>query len=60
MTINVTPVNDAPAGTNKTVTTLEDTPYTFAAADFGFTDPSDTPANSCWRSRSRRCPRPAR
>ena len=29
MTINVTAVNDAPAGTDKTVTTLEDTAYTF-------------------------------
>jgi len=45
MTVNVTPVNDAPAGTNNTVTTLEDTAYTFAAADFGFTDPLDSPAN---------------
>ena len=44
--INVTPVNDAPAGTDHTSTTLEDTPYTFAAADFGFTDPNDTPANT--------------
>ena len=24
----------------------EDTAYTFAAADFGFTDPNDTPANA--------------
>src|SRR5438132_1228838 len=46
MTINVTSVNDAPAGTNNTVTTNEDTGYTFAAADFGFSDPNDTPANS--------------
>ncbi len=46
VTINVTPVNDAPAGTDKTVTTLEDTAYTFAAADFGFTDPNDSPANA--------------
>src|SRR5947207_241622 len=38
ITVNVTSVNDAPAGTDKTVTTLEDTAYTFAAADFGFTD----------------------
>src|SRR5207248_3220800 len=29
MTINVTSVNDAPAGTNNTVTTSEDTAYTF-------------------------------
>ena len=46
MTINVTSVNDAPSGTDNTVTTLEDTPYTFAAADFGFSDPNDSPANS--------------
>ena len=46
MTVNVTAVNDAPAGTNKTVTTLEDTAYTFASADFGFTDPNDSPANA--------------
>ena len=46
MTVNVTAVNDAPAGTNNTVTTLEDTQYTFAAADFGFTDPNDSPANA--------------
>jgi hypothetical protein len=36
--ITVTPVNDAPAGTDNTVGTPEGTPYTFAAADFGFTD----------------------
>ncbi|MBC7701952.1 MAG: hypothetical protein H7225_16330 [Massilia sp.] len=46
MTVNVTAVNDAPAGTNKTVTTNEDTAYTFTAADFGFTDPNDSPANT--------------
>ena len=46
ITVNVTPVNDAPAGTDKTVTTLEDTAYTFTAADFGFSDPNDTPANT--------------
>ena len=46
MTVNVTTVNDAPAGTNKTITTNEDTAYTFTAADFGFTDPNDSPANT--------------
>src|SRR5207249_704103 len=46
MTVNVTSVNDAPAGTDKAVTTNEDTDYTFSAVDFGFTDPSDTPANA--------------
>jgi hypothetical protein len=46
MTVNVTSVNDAPQGANNTVSTDEDTPYTFAAADFGFSDPNDSPANS--------------
>ena len=46
ITIDVTPVNDAPTGTDKTVTTLEDTPYVFGTADFGFGDPSDSPANT--------------
>ena len=46
MTVNVNSVNDEPAGANKIVTTNEDTAYTFAAAEFGFTDPNDTPANS--------------
>ena len=46
ITIDVTAVNDAPVGTNMTVTTLEDTIYTFTAADFGFTDPSDSPVNA--------------
>ena len=39
-------VNDAPAGTDTTVSTSEDTAYVFTAADFGFTDPNDTPANN--------------
>ncbi|MBK9081559.1 MAG: tandem-95 repeat protein [Rhizobiales bacterium] len=42
----VSPVNDEPEGTDATLTTAEDTPYTFSAADFGFGDPSDTPANA--------------
>ncbi|HEX8302688.1 Ig-like domain-containing protein [Sphingomonas sp.] len=36
--INVNPVNDAPVGINTTVVVLEDTTYTLARADFGFTD----------------------
>src|SRR5207248_1215594 len=44
-TINVTNVNDAPIGTNGTVTTLINTIYVIHAPDFGFTDPLDTPAN---------------
>src|SRR6185369_17268957 len=46
ITVNVTAINDAPAGTNNTVTTNEDTQYTFAAVDFGFSDTADSPANA--------------
>jgi uncharacterized protein (DUF2141 family) len=38
LTLNLTAVNDAPSGTNKTVTTKEDVAYVLKAADFGFTD----------------------
>ena len=38
LTIDVDPVNDAPAAANKTVTTKEDTAYRFQAGDFGFAD----------------------
>ncbi len=37
----VNAVNDAPAGTDTTVSTNEDTPRVFAAADFGFSDTFD-------------------
>ncbi len=46
MTMNVKSVNDEPAGTDKTITMLEDGAYTFAAADFGFSDVNDVPANN--------------
>ncbi|MBX3680413.1 MAG: DUF4347 domain-containing protein, partial [Rhodocyclaceae bacterium] len=36
--ITVNAVNDAPAGADKTLSTAEDTVYTFARADFGFSD----------------------
>ena len=41
MTIDVTAVNDAPTGADKTVNTPEDTAYTFLTGDFVFSD-SDT------------------
>jgi len=44
--LNVAGANDPPVGADNTVTTNEDTAYTFTAADFGFTDPNDTPANN--------------
>ena len=37
-TIDVLPVNDAPNGTDTTVTLNEDSTYTFGAGDFGFND----------------------
>lgn len=38
-TITVNPVNDAPSGTNATLSITEDGSRTLAAADFGFSDP---------------------
>jgi hypothetical protein len=39
-------VNHAPTGTSTTVSTPENTAYTFAASDFGFSDPGDSPPNN--------------
>ncbi|MBI5756942.1 MAG: hypothetical protein HZA46_00325 [Planctomycetales bacterium] len=39
-------INDAPAGTDGSVTFDEDTSFTFSPGNFGFTDPIDTPANA--------------
>jgi VCBS repeat-containing protein len=44
-TVKITPVNDAPSGTDNTITTLEDSPVTLAVSAFGFSDPDDVPAN---------------
>src|SRR5206468_3150487 len=45
MTINVRSVNDPPSAVASSVTTNEDSSYTFAGADFNFTDGNDTPAD---------------
>ena len=37
-TVNVNDLNDAPTASNNTVTTNEDTAYTFSATDFNFAD----------------------
>lgn len=37
--ITIQAVNDAPSGADATITIDEDVPYTFAAADFGHSDP---------------------
>ena len=41
LTIDVTAVNDAPTGQDRTVVTDEDVPFIFSAADFGFVDTFD-------------------
>jgi hypothetical protein len=46
MTVNVTAVNDLPTSTNKTVTTNEDTTYTFTASDFNYSDVDGDPLAS--------------
>ena len=48
--LTVNPVNDAPSGANKTVVLNEDTTYSFAATDFGFSDVSDNPAANTLQS----------
>jgi len=45
ITFNVTSVNDAPLGTTAQRTTNEDITLTLSPADFGFSDPNDSPAN---------------
>src|SRR4029453_13934533 len=40
-TLNATSGNDAPAGTDATLTTLEDTAHVFAVSEFGFSDAAD-------------------
>ncbi len=46
VTITVDSVNDAPAGTDRTVVTLEDTDYVFTVPDFGYSDANDAPPNN--------------
>jgi VCBS repeat-containing protein len=46
VSVTVNSVNDAPAGADKTITIAEDGSYSFTAADFGFSDPNDNPANT--------------
>ena len=41
ITIDINEVNDAPQGTDKTLTTSEDTPLIIRSTDFGFSDPTD-------------------
>ncbi len=43
--ISVMSVNDAPSGTDGSAAINDNATKTFSAADFGFADPNDTPAN---------------
>ncbi|MEH2513019.1 T1SS-143 domain-containing protein [Nitrobacteraceae bacterium AZCC 1564] len=45
-TINITPVNDAPEGADKTFALSIGGSKTFTASDFGFSDTHDSPANA--------------
>ena len=49
MTINVTPANSPPMGKDITISMVRNATRTFTIADFGFTDPSDSPANKLSR-----------
>jgi len=42
MDLNITPVNDAPFGTDNTIDVLEGSEHVFSQADFGFMDPLDS------------------
>ncbi len=44
--ITIVKPNDPPQGTDNTVITDEDSAKTFAAADFGYSDPNDSPPDS--------------
>jgi hypothetical protein len=49
--IDVISVNSPPVGTDKAVVLARDAFHLFTVADFGFTDPNDTPANAFTRVR---------
>ena len=52
------PPNSAPVGADNTVTLTEDGTHTFAASDFGFSDPNDTPAHNLLAVRIATLPSP--
>jgi len=45
LTFDVSNINDAPAGADKTIVLSEDSNYTLQSTDFGFTDINDVPGN---------------
>jgi VCBS repeat-containing protein len=46
ITVTINGTNDAPAGADKTIITPEDVSYAMKVADFGFSDPIDSPGNA--------------
>src|SRR5262249_40947451 len=46
VTINLTAVNDAPLGSDRTISVTQNATFTFGLSDIGFSDPSDSPQNS--------------
>ncbi len=46
VTVLIASVNDAPSGTNGSISVLEGATYTFDVSDFGFSDPDDSPPNA--------------
>ena len=46
VTVTINSVNDAPAGTDKTIVIDQDASYTFSASDFALSDVNDSPANT--------------
>lgn len=51
LTVTVVNLSEAPVGTNGVSLVIINTPYTYGTADFGFTDPNDSPANAFTRVR---------
>ncbi|HYE85349.1 MAG TPA: DUF4347 domain-containing protein, partial [Vicinamibacterales bacterium] len=50
-TLNITAVNDAPSGTDRTAIILQGASYTFSATDFGLSDATDAGAHTLNRVR---------
>ena len=59
VTLIITNVNDAPAGTDNTLTTVEDTDKVLTTANFGFSDPNDVPPDSLLNVKITTVPAPA-
>ena len=50
-TVTINPVNEAPSGADKTITTAQNTPHIFTLADFGFSDSDGNNFEYVWVNR---------